>query len=187
MTVSLLATLTAALIIFTTTACDEEIIVIEEGYEETVVVSSGNGNILTQEFWVTQEGVILVLFNGTLEVTIPEGSVTSPVQLSMSSFPVSHLNLNGCNSYCRGLSLEYSTLSDKVLPRVTIRLNYDLEEKSWLRGYPADEKNLQIYRVTPTLDSPEKLVAVQNCCIDCECNTIQACIFRCGFYVVGEN
>jgi hypothetical protein len=185
MTSSLLSLIMTALILLATTACEKDPQLYHEDFTETDTPYSQN--VMTENFWIHPDGGTLTLLGGVLEIIIPEDAVTSSTEFNIASFPVHHLDLDGYNMYDRGFSLT-GVSSDKVFPNgITFKIKYDLNEDNWLKGLPANEEELQIFWVSPTLYSYERIVPALECCVDCSCKVIKGCIGKCGFYVVGEN
>jgi len=184
MTGGLLRFLLAALILLSTTACKEDPPIFHE--DLTKPEARYSGNIMSQSFWVNPEGGDVTLFDGALEIIIPEGAVPNSTEFTMATFPVHHLDLGEGKMYIRGFSLVGGSSQQMFTRGITMKVKYDMEEENWLKGLPANEENLQIYWVSPLLYSFERVVPFESCCVDCDCKIIKGCTVKCGFYVIGE-
>lgn len=181
----LLASLLVVLMLLATTACQEDDFIYTEDLTETEALYTGN--VMTQRFWINPDGGTVYLFDGVMEVIVPKGAVAKSTQFTMATFPVDHLDLDGYNMYNRGFSLQGETPGQMFPNGITLKIKYDLAPFNWLKSLPADEEDLKIFWVSPTLYSYERVVPAGNCCVDCNCKIIKGCVGKCGFYVVGEN
>jgi len=180
-TSGLLTFLVAALILLSTTACEKDPPIIN--FEEDEALSPGY--FPTQKFWVYPEGGTVNLFDGAIELFFPEGAVPNYTELTMTTFPAHYLDLEGYNLYYWGFTLENDFMGAAFPNRITFRIRYDMAEESWLKDLPASEEDLQIYRVSPTPYSFERIVPVEECCVNCNCKIVRGCVSKYGSYVVG--
>jgi hypothetical protein len=180
----LLRFLVAALVLLATTGCEEEPPIPPEEFPKPEALNSGH--IITQSFWVYPEGGTIDLFEGAMEIVIPRGAVSSSTEFTLSIFPIHYLDLDGYNLYNRGFYLEGDSPEQMFPDGITLKIRYDMVEASWLKDLPANERNLQIYRGSPTVYFDRRFDAVGECCVDCNCNMVIGCVDKCGFYVVGE-
>jgi len=185
MTGGLLPFIMAAVLCLATTGCEKESPILSGNVQEPE--TSSKGNIMAESFWVEPDGTSVNLFNGTVLMTFPEGAVTTRTEFTLVTFPLHHLDMDGINIYKRGYALEGHT-ENKIFPNgVHFSAKYDMVEENWMKSVPADEQNLTIYYVSPTLYAYERIVSIGDCCVDCDCKIVKGCIGQCGFYVVGEN
>ncbi len=184
MTGSLLPVLVGALILITSTACEEDPPIFKENFAKTEALSAGN--YMTQNFWVSPEGSTVNLFEGAIELIFPEGAVPKFTEFTIANFPAHYLDLDGYNLYCWGFSLEADYQGYMFPKGVTFNIRYDMTEKSWSKDLPASEEEIQIYRVSPTPWSYERVVPFEACCVDCNCKMVKGCADKCGYFVIGE-
>ena len=184
MTGWLLRILVAALVLLATTGCEEEPPIPSE--EIPMTEAHNSGDIMTQSFRVSPEGGTVNLFDGAMEIIIPQGAVSRSTEFTMSNFPVDYLDLDGYNLYDRAFYLEGDSPEQVFPDGITFKIRYDMVEGSWLKSIPANERNLQIYWGSPTLYFYKTVVPLEDCCVDCNCKIVIACAGKCGFFVVGE-
>lgn len=181
---SMLTFLMAAFVLLATTGCEEEPPVPAEDVPRAEILYSGN--IMTQDFRVSPEGGTLNLFDGAMELVIPRGAVSSTTEFTVTSFPVHYLDLEGYNLYDRGFYLEGDSPDQMFPDGITLKIRYDMYEGSWLKSVPSDERNLKIYRGSPSVYFSRSVDPLGECCVDCNCKIVIACAGKCGFFVVGE-
>jgi len=183
---SLLPLVMAAIFTLTTIGCEKVSPLSTEDRPE--INNSYSSSIMSQSFTVYPEGTEVNVLDGVAKLTFPEGTVMVPTEFTITCFPIHHLDLDGINTFNRGLSLESGT-PDQKLVNVMVQLNYDLLPDNWLKNTPVvnSEKSLTIYHVSPVLYAYERIYSIGDCCVDISCNMIRGCISCCGFYVVGEN
>jgi len=183
---SLFPLVMAAIFTLTTIGCEEISPLSTEDRPE--IENNYSGDIMSHSFMVYPEGTEVNLLDGAAKLVFPEGSVMVATEFTLTCFPIHHLDLDGINTYNRGISLQSGTLNHKLV-NVLIQLNYDLVPDNWLKSIPVvdAEKSLTIYHVSPVLYAYERIYSIGDCCVDISCKMIKGCISCCGFYVVGEN
>ena len=84
----------------------------------------------------------------------------------------------------RAFTLTNVTNKNEFENPVNVTMRYDL------CGYnmcePGEESELAIYRLIGDRYAVHKIEALGECCMNCSCKTIQACIDECGTYIVVE-
>jgi hypothetical protein len=181
---SMLIFLMAALILLSTTGC--EVDPVDPIEEPTRPEDPYCEYILAQNFWIHPWSGTVNLFDGAMEIVIPQGAVSKSTEFTMSTFSVLYLDWDGYNLYKRGFFLE-GDYPEQMFPEgISFKIRYDMDERNWLKGFPAIEEDLQIYMVSPVPYAYERIVPVGECCVDCNCKTVESCISKCGFYVLGE-
>jgi hypothetical protein len=195
MTGGMVPLILAAVMLLATTGCGEDPYILYGDSEDPYILygdsiepeTEYSGNVMYETFWVDPEGSSVNLFNGAVSMNFPEGAVLNRTEFTLYTFPVHHLDFEGKNMYNRGYSLE-GQMKNKIFPNgVTFRARYDMAEQNWKKSAPAAEENLTIFYISPKLCAYERIISIDDCCVDCDCKIVKGSIRQCGFYVVGEN
>lgn len=133
-------------------------------------------------FTVFPGGSVVQILDGVASLEFPKGAVAVPTKFTLST---SALDPNGMYEYNlmnRRISLkpELASKSGEFEVPVKIKMNYD--ESGFIRTLKSPEDNLTIYN----LNDIYYAYSIGECCVDCECKTVDGCITQCGIFVVGE-
>jgi hypothetical protein len=143
-----------------------------------------SGNIVTEQFWIGPEGGHIVMLDETVCLDFPEGSLDKMTLFNISSIPLDQLDLDGYNMMERAVVIEAAGLTRNFNHFVNIRMRYDVPSQ---KGTLLNEEDLTIYCMFGDFYRKPNIYSIGECCLDCECKTIQGSIDECGTFVVGEN
>lgn len=177
--------ITAAMLVLASFGCSEPSTFnpLSAAPDELEAMTSDNGNIFSEKYWVSPEGTLITAINGTVMLDFPRGAVKEPTLFTIASFPLNHLNLDGYNMMNRGIVIESTPEMGHFNVAAKIRLAYDLDG-----GFKSlREDHLTIYQVWGNFQAYENITPVKGCCVNPACAMIYACLDECGFYVVGED
>ena len=146
-----------------------------------------DGNVFSEQYWVQPEGTIIGAINGTLRMDFPRGAVNEPTLITVASFPLDHLDLDGYKMLNRGYRIEASPMVEQFNKSAKLWLQFDINEVKTGKRASFDKDNMTLFQVWDNLQAYEKIEVVEGCCINSACDMVYACICECGFYVVGEN
>ena len=174
----------AAIFLSVSLGCTKDDPVVFSDRPEPYTSSQESGNIMNATFDIQPEGTSVDLFGGMLSLEFPPGMVTEPAPISVISFPVDHIDMDGINVMNRGVSISYNSNQGGFGDIVNIKFKYDLSEfESSLKGAETD---LTIYRVSENIYAFNRIAPIGPCCVNCDCKQIRGCISDAGFFVVGE-
>jgi hypothetical protein len=147
-------------------------------------VQLNSGNIITEQYTIGPEGGHITALGETVCLDFPEGAVTEPTLLNISTFPIHQLDHYDLKLMNRGVSIQSTGIDRKFSQMVRIRMKYDLTSQ---KGTPENEENLTIYSIYGNYYRFPNIYPVGECCVDCDCKAVIGCICASGTYVVGEN
>ncbi|RLD70902.1 MAG: hypothetical protein DRI98_06705 [Bacteroidetes bacterium] len=174
----------AAILMSVSLGCTKDDPEIYQDRPEPYTMSQESGNILNATFHIQPDGTNVELFGGILSLEFPSGMVSEPTLISVTSFPIDHLDMEGINVMNRGVSISYSANQDGFGAIAYIIFQYDLSEfKSNLKGA---ETNLTIYRVSENIYAYNRIAPIGPCCVNSDCEQVRGCISDGGLFVVGE-
>lgn len=138
------------------------------------------GDVRTETFLVEPGGTTITLFDETVELEFPGGTVFVPTMFTLKSIPLAKEHMKNINIMSRGFSIESSLPEHNLNKAINVKLIYNLNQ--FLDGTPVSKENLSIYNIMDDFCNYE---SIGECCVDASCNMILGCIDKCGFYVVG--
>lgn len=145
-----------------------------------------SGNIITEQYTIGPEGGHITALGETVCLEFPEGAVSESTLITVTSFPINHLDHYDLNLMDRGVSIDISeTGADNGFGQmVKLRMRYDFSNS---KRTPLNEKNLTIYTIYGNYYRHPNIYPIGECCVNCDCQAVQGCICESGTYVVGEN
>ncbi len=176
-----------AFLIFASSGCEDEIPSSTSDRSTVDLQANIYGNVFSEHYWVKPEGTIINAINGTLRLDFPRGAVNEPTLITVASFPLDHLNLDGYKMLNRGYRIESSPMVEHFNKSAKLWLQFDINEVKTGKTANFDQDNMTLYQVWDNLQAYENIETVEGCCINSSCDMVYACICECGFYVVGEN
>jgi hypothetical protein len=180
---SLIPMILVALLAFVTMACEKESVLPSTSPDVPKGIYSGD--ILTETFLVGPEGISLNTFDGSVILEIPGGTVHSPTEFTLTSYPLNGLDIGGINVVKRGISLKKERPDLPLNEPVKVSLSFHMP--GFQDGNQTALNDLTIYKVYPDFKTVSGCESISECCTDVSCKMIFGCIDKCGFYVVGEN
>jgi hypothetical protein len=141
------------------------------------------GHDASESFTVFPGGSVVQILDGVVTLEFPEGAVAEPTKFTLSTSALDPDGMYEYNLMNRAISLkpELASKSGEFEVPVKIKMNYD--ESRFIRTLKSPEDNLTIYN----LNDIYYAYSIGDCCVDCECKTVDGCINQCGIFVVGEN
>lgn len=166
----------AAVIMLTCFGCEQDFVHSTQPADTNILVS--------EDYWVDQEGISLIALEGYVFLEFPAGVVTSPTLFTVSLVDLEDQPNESYNSMNQGISI-INSIEDLVFGDfVNIRLNYAMES---FQGSPdVNEDYLTIFKKETIGSLSETQVSIGECCVDCSRKTVSGCISECGLYMVGE-
>lgn len=171
--------LMAVIVAFICSGCEKD-----DAYDEPWIKES-TGEWSTEYIYVRPSGTVAHAFDGSVILDFPPGTVATGTRFAIVPLSLDQLDLQGNNLMHLGISIVNVTNYNKFENPVKLLMRYDLAEYS--NCMPEDENCLAIYRFFGDSRAFHKIESLGECCVDCSCKTIQACISECGTYVVGQN
>jgi len=185
-TVSLLPLIMAVILAILTPGCEEPAYVIHSRSIKEVAPESKIGEPQKNEiFIIDPAGTRITALDGTVELFFLEGAVHSPTEFSISSFPISDLDVEGHNLHKWGMLLESTSMENTFNNKVRIWLKYDLDQ--FQAGTLQVEDHLTIYSLDPNVFADTRIESIGYCSLSIPYQKVKGYISRCGHYVVGEN
>jgi len=145
-------------------------------YEDNVIMS--------EDYWVSPEGIQLIALDGSLYIEFQAGAVTESTLITIASVALDNEPIEWYNTMGQGISITSISQDLEFRDRVTIRMNYVPEE--FQATTEVNAKNLTIYKLDDVGTLKEGQVSIGECCVDRSCLTVEGCICECGTYVIGE-
>ncbi|MCK5693486.1 MAG: hypothetical protein KAI08_11565 [Bacteroidales bacterium] len=137
--------------------------------------------IITEDFWVDQEGKTVYALEGSVILEFPEETVTEPTLFTVALFPLDHVEMDGYNMMNCGISLKSADRWLRFGKSVQLKLRYCTSD--FKTSTKVNEENITIYKIIPNVYA----YSIGECTVDITWKMINVCINECGFYVVGEN
>ena len=140
---------------------------------------------LNEFFVVDPAGTFVSMLNGTVELYFFEGAVHSQTRFSISSFPITDLDIKDHNMQNWGILIESTSKENTFQNLVRIWLKYDLDQ--FEAGTLQEGDHLTIYSVDQNVFADTRIESIGNCSIDLPYKKkIKGYISKCGYYVVGK-
>jgi hypothetical protein len=140
--------------------------------------------IMSEDYWVSPEGIKLIALEGFLYIEFQAGAVTESTLITIASVAIDNEPMEWYNTMDQGISITSTSQDLDFRDLVTIRMNYVPEE--FQKTTELNEKNLTIYELNDVGTLKEGQVSIGECCVDYSCMTVEGCICECGIYVIGE-
>lgn len=175
--------ITAVIVVFTCTGCSESSTIISQPDGSDILLN--NEEVITEYIRVLPSGTVSSVFNGSVMLDFPSGTVPTPTRFSIASFPLDHLDLDGINIMQRGITIKNITNDNKFGNPVKLLVRYDMANYNQCK--PGDESDLSICKFRGDIYAYDKVESIGECAMNCSCKTICVLINGCGTYVVVEN
>lgn len=140
----------------------------------------------TEAFKVEPGGTDVSVFEGSILLNFPEGSVSAPEVFIIGMLSANQLDIDGINTYETGFYLE-GNVPYQELHNVTIQVKYDLDPESWRMNAPESEQDLSLNFVYPDFEDYQGMQPLGDCSVDSESKMIKSCLHNCGYFLVSEN
>lgn len=131
---------------------------------------------------VEPTGTTVTLFDETVTLEFPGGTVFFPTAFTLKSIPLAREHMKNTNIMSRAISIESSLPEHNLNNEISVKLIYNLNQ--FLDGTPVNKESLSIYNI---LDDFCNYESIGECCVDASCSMIMGCIDKCGLFVVGAN
>lgn len=185
-TVSLLPLIMAVIFVLLTLGCEEPAYVIHTRSIKDDTQKPKIGEPQQNEvFIIDPAGTRITALDGTVELYFLEGAVPFPTEFSISSFPISDLDMEGHNLQKWGMLLESTSMENTFNNKVRIWLKYDLGQ--FQAGALQADNSLTIYSLDPNVFADTRIESIGYCSLSTTYQKVKGYISRCGHYVVGEN
>lgn len=140
---------------------------------------------LNEIFVVNPAGTRVTMLDGEVELYFLEGAVQTPTRFSISSFPVTDLDLEDYNLQKWGIRIESTSQENTFSNKVRIWLKYNPDQ--FRAGSQQSIDQLTIFRIDQHDSANTRIESIGNCSIDIPFQKIKGYINKCGYYVVGAN
>ncbi len=182
---SLLPLIMAVIFAILTPGCEEPAYVIHSRSIKVVAPEYKIGEPQQNEiFIIDPAGTRITLLDGTVELYFLKGAVLSPTEFSISSFPISDLDVEGHNLQKWGMLLESTSMENTFNNLIRIWLKYDPDQ--FQTGALQNHNALTIYSIDPNISSETRIESIGYCSGEPFYDIIKGYINSCGYYVVGE-
>jgi len=182
---SLVPLIMAAIFVLLTPGCEEAAYVI---HTRSITNDTQKSKItepqLNEFFVVDPSGTFVSMLNGTVELYFLEGAVHSQTRFSISSFPITDLDIKDHNMQNWGILIESTSEENTFHNMVRIWLKYDLDQ--FEAGTLQEGDHLTIYSVDQNVFADTRIESIGNCSKDFSYPKIKGYISKCGYYVVGK-
>ena len=141
------------------------------------------GDINSESFTVFPGGSVIQSLDGIVTLEFPKGAVTIPTKFTLSSSSLDPNDVYGYNLMNTTISLQPELASKSREFEIPVKITMNYDESRFMRSLKSPEDNLTIYN----LNDIYYAYSIGDCCVDCDCKTVDGCIDQCGIFVVGEN